>query len=213
MRRLVQAAAADRLAVHKLKCSDERCPICKPGTEAICSVPSDLVQKGAQNVSRPRGRPRGGQAVKGSSEGSQRVGMGLDEFVGKGFSKKKRRKNPKVLFEKAKNELVEVEQGQRDPKAPHFVALYAKLHEHVYGVAPTELEDVAWFAACKEADRIFNEFQNSKLLMFDFMRWVWRRERAAEKRRKADGVETSRRIGWRLQFSRTLVTDFRVAHA
>lgn len=95
--------------------------------------------------------------------------------------------------------------------ASHFVALYALLHREVYGAEPLELL-TAFAPARSAADKLVrDEFGNRIERMFEFMRWVWQRERASEKRRRQDGVVDGRRINWRLMFAtRHLVTDYRV---
>lgn len=100
-----------------------------------------------------------------------------------------------------------------DDFAPrHLVALYAKLHEQVYGAAPGELEEGASFlAASSSAEKLVRaSFGGSTREAIEFLRWTWRRERNVVKRRREDGA-TGRRIGWRLQFaSAALLTDYRV---
>jgi hypothetical protein len=46
-----------------------------------------------------------------------------------------------------------------------------------------------------------------------FMSWTWTRERKQQVWREANGREGGRRLGWALQFSRGLVTDYRVDDA
>ena len=43
----------------------------------------------------------------------------------------------------------------------------------------------------------------------DFVHWTWKRELSREK--KANGADRNFRIGWRLQFSANLLTDWRLA--
>lgn len=97
-------------------------------------------------------------------------------------------------------------------KAKHLVALYARLHAEVYGVEPAELSEGATFhAAVSAADRLAREaFDGRAAGAIEFLRFVWRRERSREKRRRAEG-SAGFRIGWRLQFvSRELLTDYRL---
>lgn len=89
----------------------------------------------------------------------------------------------------------------------HFVALYFQLHRHVYGIEPGELRGKAWTAACLMAARTFtNDFTGDTARFVAFIVWAWKREKKAH----AKGIEDRRRMGWRLQFSSTLVTDYRL---
>lgn len=89
----------------------------------------------------------------------------------------------------------------------HFVGLYSLFHNHVYGVVPGELTGKAWTAACLMAARILDrEFAGDLNRFVSFIAWTWRREKRAHARATGD----RRRMGWRLQFSPSLVTDYRV---
>lgn len=89
----------------------------------------------------------------------------------------------------------------------HFVALYAQLHAHVYGAEPTELRGKTWTAACLMASRLLaGDFSGDAGRLVAFVVWAWKREKKAH----AKGNEDRRRMGWRLQFSSALVTDYRV---
>lgn len=91
--------------------------------------------------------------------------------------------------------------SQAEPR--HFVALYWRLHEHVYRVEPLELEDArAWGNACVAVAQLLSGmFRGDRGDLARFMAWAWGRE----VRRPSQ-----RRMGWRLQFSATFVTDYRV---
>lgn len=90
----------------------------------------------------------------------------------------------------------------------NMVALYVLCHRHVYGVDPLELSGKAWTAACLMAARIIaNEFDDDVKRCVAFLAWTWSRERRAHAH--AAGAER-RRLGWRLQFSAALLTDYRV---
>lgn len=98
-------------------------------------------------------------------------------------------------------------------RARHFVGLYAKLHTWAYEVEPAELED-DFFPAVSAASRLLeHEFRNDAPAMAAWLRWVWKREKVAEKRRRTDGGDRGGfRIGWRLQFlKRNLLVDYRIA--
>lgn len=98
--------------------------------------------------------------------------------------------------------------GSWDGARPrHLVALYVQLHMHVYKVPPAELRGKEWTAACLMASRLLaREFSGDASRLVEFISWTWRRERRAHA--KGDGGR--RRMGWRLQFSPSLVTDYRV---
>jgi hypothetical protein len=93
----------------------------------------------------------------------------------------------------------------------HILALYAWLHEKVYGVAPGELTSrerlIATGAASRMLDRDFDGDQGA---MVAYVLWTWKRERATEKWRRENGRVEGRRIGWRLQFNGSLLTDYRI---
>lgn len=89
----------------------------------------------------------------------------------------------------------------------HLVALYAQLHTHVYGVEPMEVGDAReWGQACVAAARLLGMFDDPRACVA-FVAWTWMREKAAIARQQNG---SRRRIGWRLQFSSSLVTDYRV---
>jgi hypothetical protein len=89
----------------------------------------------------------------------------------------------------------------------HLVALYVRMHEHVYRTGPSELRGKTWTAACLMAARLLErELGGDVERMVDFIAWAWKRE----KRAHARGGDDRRRMGWRLQFSPSLVTDYRV---
>lgn len=89
----------------------------------------------------------------------------------------------------------------------HFVALYFRLHQHVYKVDPVELRGKVWTAACLMASRLLErEFSGDLERMVSFIAWAWSRERKAHAKSNGD----RRRLGWKLAFSPMLVTDYRV---
>jgi len=94
-------------------------------------------------------------------------------------------------------------------KPVHFVALYAWLHEQIYGTAPADLfmgntTKLSIFACAK---LLKDEFAGDKDELVEFMKWCWVRE---QKKKNRDDW----RITWYRQFvARTLLTDYRVARA
>jgi len=94
-----------------------------------------------------------------------------------------------------------------DARPRHLVALHVLCHRHVYGVDPGELSGKTWTAACLSAARLLErEFSGDVVRLVEFIAWSWKRE----KRAHAKGSDERRRMGWRLQFSSALVTDYRV---
>jgi hypothetical protein len=108
----------------------------------------------------------------------------------------------------------------------HLVALYAWLHQQVYGVEAGELSGVGqgsaavkaaqveWAAASVSAQKFCaKEFGGEFAECVEFMRWAWRREEAVEKKRRSGESTSDFRMGWRYQFSARLATDHRIAAA
>lgn len=91
-----------------------------------------------------------------------------------------------------------------------FVVLYAILHERVYGVAASELTPAERLHAAGAAARMLaREFAGDPNEMAEFMRWAWQREAVREKWRR-DNNRDGGRIGWRLMFNGSLLTDWRL---
>jgi hypothetical protein len=95
-------------------------------------------------------------------------------------------------------------------KPRNLVALYCLLHGHVYGVTPEEVRDHFAQATRTAKAMLEHEFDGDAGRMIEFMRWVWSREMNKLKTRD---VSSDFRIGWRLQFARTMMSDYRVARA
>lgn len=131
-----------------------------------------------------------------------------------GPAPKKRARSSKKGLEVALADLARVFPGgaPADGFAPrHLVALYAKLHESVYGARPEELVDgKSFFAATSAAEKLVRvDFAGDMDAALDFLRWAWRREQRREPTRREQGGGS--RIGWRFQFAaRVLLTDYRV---
>jgi hypothetical protein len=97
-----------------------------------------------------------------------------------------------------------------DASGTHLVALYEWLHEKVYGVATAELDARTWAVASQMAGRMVEQqFDNDFGKAVVFMRWVWRREHEREAWRRENGKQGAR-IGWRLMWNGSLVTDYKV---
>lgn len=97
-------------------------------------------------------------------------------------------------------------------RAIDFVALYASMHERVYGAAPV-MTHADWLNASFMATAFQRTHcENDPQRVADFFWWVWRREKEREAWRRENGRDGSS-ISWRLQFSARLLTDYRVAMA
>jgi hypothetical protein len=95
-----------------------------------------------------------------------------------------------------------------------LVALYERFHEHVYGVPAAEVDTPRAFlqAARVAGTMLKREFGGDGARAVEFMFWVWKRETERETWRRENHRDGGR-IGWRLQFSGALLTDFRIARA
>ena len=115
---------------------------------------------------------------------------------------------------RAEAERMRLERSWGDAKPGHLVALYAWCHEQVYGVAPAELSGLDWSgAAAMAAKLVRDEFGGKMAEVIEFMRWLWRREKAREKWRR-DNDREGGRISWRTQFKGgACVTDYRIDKA
>lgn len=93
----------------------------------------------------------------------------------------------------------------------HLVALYIACHEHCYGSRPTELDQGKEFAQARFAvGRLAKkEFEGNRQEVVSFVRWTWTREESREKWRRKEG-RPGGRISWRVQFSSSLVSDYRI---
>lgn len=135
----------------------------------------------------------------------------MEAWCGAGKPERKRgKRNWKGAMTNAIAETKEMiaKRGWSWAEPKHLVALYAVLHEQVYGVEAAELVE-GWPAAVSAAARLVREeFDDKVHAAVEYLRWVWARERAREKGREA-GQGT--RIGWGLMFAkRTLLVDFKV---
>ena len=135
------------------------------------------------------------------------------------FARRKTKPSPtrggsKRSRDNAKVEASEMRKGNdwSDAKPRHLVALYCWCHREVYGVEPAELENArAWLSACSAAKRLaVDQFKGNLEGVIGLLRWVWWRERTREKWRRDKLEGAGKRIGWRLQFSRSMLTDYRL---
>lgn len=139
----------------------------------------------------------------------------LEEFAGKAKPKRKKSKGPRAcarqheLARAAAEELIRSKEWQRaDGQA--IVGLYSLLHTRVYGVLPDELDGPDYLAAVQAAKRMCEQLTPRGA--YELLHWTWRAEEAKAQRAIYDGQERAR-IGWRLQFHASKVTDFKVSRA
>jgi len=92
----------------------------------------------------------------------------------------------------------------------HLVVLYEFLHREVYGVEALELDAKTRRMATSAAKSLTEKFFGGDYgATVSFMRWAWQREQGREEWRRANGREGGR-LGWPLQFSARLVSDYRL---
>ena len=131
---------------------------------------------------------------------------------------RERKKSPKTIaasvFDRAR---VEVEEMMRSGEwagvgARHLVALYAVMHERVYGVEAIELGPTERYnASMMAAGLVKRAFAGSYVDAVAYMRWAWEREEGRLDWLRSKNRELGRRIGTKLMFGGSLVTDYRVA--
>jgi hypothetical protein len=94
----------------------------------------------------------------------------------------------------------------------HAVALYFRLHEKIYKVSPAELErGPAWFGAYSAATKLLkDEFGGNGIELFDFILWVWNKERSTIEWLRKDNKPIKKPITWYEQFvDRRKLTHYR----
>lgn len=95
-------------------------------------------------------------------------------------------------------------------KPLHFVLLYKKMHLECYGVEAIDCGREDMLPAAQKAGSILERhFDGSGEAMADFVAWTWVREKKREEWRRSNG-RSGQRIGWRLQFNASLLTDYKV---
>lgn len=92
----------------------------------------------------------------------------------------------------------------------HFAAAYEVLHEMVYGVVPGEMTPKGRLQVAGMAGSMLRrEFDDNPVVMADYVRWLWTREKSREEWRRSNG-----RMGARLTpgiaFGPTALTDYRI---
>lgn len=140
------------------------------------------------------------------------------------FAEAAKRKGPRKAKARPKKQVTAelgemVKTGQWDEALPvHLVALYALLHQHVYGVRPAELDRSGEagsrerMGAVSSAKKLVaDEFAGDIVEAVRFVRWAWHREGGREKWAREKKVERSR-LSWRALFAgRGILSDYRVA--
>lgn len=138
--------------------------------------------------------------------------VALEDFVA-GEDKPQNKKNPSLPLARF-HKLLEETNAMKDElawaefEAKHFLALYCLLHNHVYGTLPDEVRDHFHAAVMKVRAVLKSEFNENPVHLVEYIRWVWVRE--AKQLEKRD-PENTFRIGWRLQFGKAFLSDYRVA--
>jgi hypothetical protein len=97
-------------------------------------------------------------------------------------------------------------------KGSSFVGLYAICHHMIYGVVPDELFQAGVYkvAAKIAANALHDLFADDPDAMAAFVRWCWVREKRKHNWALGNGFDRNR-LGWKWQFSRALLTDYRVS--
>lgn len=97
-------------------------------------------------------------------------------------------------------------------KGATFLGLHALCHKMIYGIIPDELYvSGVYRAASRMAAKALHElFDDDADAMAAFVRWSWEREKRKHTWALANGVDRNR-LSWKWQFSRGLLTDYRIA--
>lgn len=138
----------------------------------------------------------------------------LQKFLDYGPKRAPRKRKPKPAPLKQA-----IEDAQRrsssgdwdDATGATFVGLYALCHRLIYGVEPADLVPRGPFQAAAKAAKtcLHANFDDDPSDFVDFIRWTWVREEKREAWARANHKERGR-ISIRLQFSPSLITDYRV---
>jgi hypothetical protein len=96
-------------------------------------------------------------------------------------------------------------------KGSTLVGLYALCHQLIYGIVPEELRELPAFrgAAKQAAGFVHAHFGDDYGAAAAFVKWAWEREKKKHVWALKNGA-TRNRMSWRLQFSASLLTDWRV---
>jgi hypothetical protein len=136
----------------------------------------------------------------------------LETFCGSPKPPKKTRTISDSVFAKVRRDVeAMIVSGDWSEATPRdFVALYAMLHNRVYGVEPEDLTSTTRLHAAAAARRLLDRsFGGDPGEFASFIRWVWIREESREKWRVQNNISGGR-VSWYKQFNGALVTDWRV---
>ncbi len=99
----------------------------------------------------------------------------------------------------------------QDARPTAFVGLYALCHRMLFKVLPGELESKIEFkGALRMAGQVHARFEYNGENVASFIRWTWEREQRREKWAANKGETRDFRVGYRLQFSPRMITDWQV---
>ena len=143
------------------------------------------------------------------SEVAEQLAKQCTDKARKKAARKKSQGVRKDSWDKAREEVAfRASEGDwEDAKPLAFVALYALLHERIYGVEASDLLPQSRLRISGMASRMLkNEFGGDGGAMATFIRWTWRREQAKRKNGKRHF-----RIGPALQFNGGLLVEWRMA--
>ena len=98
-----------------------------------------------------------------------------------------------------------------DARPTAFVGLYALCHRMLFKVLPGELESKVEFkGALRMAGQVHARFEYNGEDVAAFIVWTWEREQRREKWAAGKGETRDFRVGYRLQFSPRMITDWQV---
>lgn len=143
-------------------------------------------------------------------------GVGIDDSWLKSKLTRERKPRPRTItegaMERARRESAEMMRSGdwSEAMGRHFLALYLVLHARVYGVEAGLTEDEYFEGATAAAKLLEGEFDEDPGALVRFVAWTWEREREREEWRRKNG-KGGGSVGWRLQFSGRLLTDYRLA--
>ena len=91
-----------------------------------------------------------------------------------------------------------------------LLALYKWCHAQVYAIEASDVVGQEFGIAAQVAKAFASrEFANDYNETVVFIRWTWKREQEREKWRRENGKQGGR-LSWRVQFSNTLLIDYRL---
>ncbi len=142
----------------------------------------------------------------------------LEAWAEKGkhrIDKPRRKTLPASRFDKAMREAEEMAKSGdwSECAARHLIALYAILHKRIYGIDVEMTSEERYQATLIGGAFVKHHFGGEYEEGAEYMRWLWQREAATEKWRRENRKPDGRRLGYKLVFSTSLLTDYRLAMA